>query len=69
MSNDIPSFNGSTPGPTIILNNLAEEVEFFKCFFPDELFEFVTEESNRYGLLKHHPPLSTLWEETNISEI
>ena len=44
-------------------------MEFFKCFFPDELFEFVTEESNRYGLLKYHFPLPTRWEETNTSEI
>ena len=69
VSNSIPPFKGQASGAAKTSDETKVEQDFLKCFFPDELFEFTARETDRYGFAKHHPPLSDIWEETNISEI
>ena len=46
---DKRDFRGPSPGPTKTLSAEKEELDFFSLFFPEEIFNLIVAETNRYA--------------------
>uniref|UniRef100_A0A8W8P1P5 PiggyBac transposable element-derived protein domain-containing protein n=1 Tax=Magallana gigas TaxID=29159 RepID=A0A8W8P1P5_MAGGI len=66
---DLEDFTG-TPGPTKELNATAEEIDFFHLMFPDDLYELIATETNRYAEQKQEKNgVDGRWKGTSKEEI
>lgn len=46
-------FSGPKPGPTVVLGQEKNELDFLDLFFPEELYDMIACETNKYTALKY----------------
>ena len=66
---EIEPFTEASPGPVTILNGDAKEIDFFALMFPNEIFEILARETNRYAQRKIATKPDSRWRETTPDEI